>query len=578
MFSGCKNLKSIDFTGKNTAKVKYMLFMFEDCESLADLDVSMIKTDNVLEANGMFKDCKSLTFLDVSNLFTQNKLKSYSDMFIGCTNLKELDISGFINTSKKQCQNMFKNCSNLTTIWTNGNFGDEVELDGREMFTGCDKLVGDIAYPADDEWHHDDADYAKVQGGYFTFKGTPYGVYDSETNTLTFKYSKKGETLPDDCYKFEYDNKGYLPWSNIATTVQKVVFDENFKNYRPTRCSSWFFMMYDLKEIEGLKYLNTSRVTDMSYMFELCRLTNLDLSTFKTENVTTMKRMFYFALLVDDKKELNIDLSSFKMDNVKDVEDMLAISASKNNMVNIKIGDFHINENVNIKSFLLPENISFYTSPDKYASNKEHDTHNLISSGLRIYIPAGTAEYGTICVPQGCDLNGNLSGFDKLYTATTTSDDGSVVMSKADKMEPGVPYVFHRCKTDGDVYADAITFTPNSDDEAAEPVNDNSLLHGTFAKMQAPEGSFVLQKDSKFHIVGADKAINVGAYKAFLKLPEAAKASVFSIRFDDSATSINGINAADDSDNAPIYDLSGRRVNNTQKGGVYVKKGKKFVF
>ena len=37
------------------------------------------------------------------------------------------------------------------------------------------------------------------------------------------------------------------------------------------------------------------------------------------------------------------------------------------------------------------------------------------------------------------------------------------------------------------------------------------------------------------------------------------------------------VNVATQAEDAPIYDLSGRRVQHTTKGGVYVVNGKKFI-
>jgi hypothetical protein len=59
-------------------------------------------------------------------------------------------------------------------------------------------------------------------------------------------------------------------------------------------------------------------------------------------------------------------------------------------------------------------------------------------------------------------------------------------------------------------------------------------------------------------------------------VPDPSAASAFKFRFENGTTAIesvlNGTNA-----NAPIYDLSGRRVMNAVKGGIYIQNGKKFI-
>ncbi len=42
-------------------------------------------------------------------------------------------------------------------------------------------------------------------------------------------------------------------------------------------------------------------------------------------------------------------------------------------------------------------------------------------------------------------------------------------------------------------------------------------------------------------------------------------------------TNINTAISAQSADNAPIYDLSGRRVQRIVKGGLYIKGGRKFM-
>ena len=65
--------------------------------------------------------------------------------------------------------------------------------------------------------------------------------------------------------------------------------------------------MENLQSITGLSYLNTSEVTNMSYMFASCTiLTSLDLSSFNTSKVTKANGIFR-----DCSSLASLDLSSF---------------------------------------------------------------------------------------------------------------------------------------------------------------------------------------------------------------------------------------------------------------------------
>ena len=83
-----------------------------------------------------------------------------------------------------------------------------------------------------------------------------------------------------------------------------------------------------------LSHFNTSNVTNMGYMFSHCfYLESLDLSNFNTSNVTNMKGMFYCMVYNDDyswyddrwkPKLCDLNISSFDMSNVTNSEYMLA--------------------------------------------------------------------------------------------------------------------------------------------------------------------------------------------------------------------------------------------------------------
>ncbi len=119
-----------------------------------------------------------------------------------------------------------------------------------------------------------------------------------------------------------------------------------------------------------------------------------------------------------------------------------------------------------------------------------------------------------------------------------------------------------------------------------------SLLQGTFADTYINEVSYVLANGTNG--VGLYKAaINVSTdtandepevtYEAWLNngfkayLPATAgSANVLRFNFGGNTTAIESVVNGLDL-NAPIYDLSGRRVVNAVKGGLYIQNGKKFI-
>ena len=72
--------------------------------------------------------------------------------------------------------------------------------------------------------------------------------------------------------------------------------------------------------------------------------------------------------------------------------------------------------------------------------------------------------------------------------------------------------------------------------------------------------------------VGTTRGMN----KAYLTLNEAGAPEAISMNFGGNVTGINQIVNAEQN-NAPVYDLTGRRVVRTVKGGLYIKGGNKFI-
>lgn len=69
---------------------------------------------------------------------------------------------------------------------------------------------------------------------------------------------------------------------------------------------------------------------------------------------------------------------------------------------------------------------------------------------------------------------------------------------------------------------------------------------------------------------------SIPANKAYLANTTQATQAV-ALNFGGTPTGITGIEAADSDSNAPLYDITGRRVNGTAKGGIYIQNGRKFI-
>ena len=150
-----------------------------------------------------------------------------------------------------------------------------------------------------------------------------YVAQSADKTTLTFYYDALRDTRTGTTWGIEETKKeGDYTFPSWAGTyhvadrlTERVVFDASFRDFRPTTTARWFNYYRALKQIEGLEYLNTSEVKDMSYMFFGCfGLTSLDLSHFKTQNVTKMSSMFSGCSSLT-----SLDVSHFNTQNVTDM-------------------------------------------------------------------------------------------------------------------------------------------------------------------------------------------------------------------------------------------------------------------
>ena len=143
-------------------------------------------------------------------------------------------------------------------------------------------------------------------------------TYESSTQTLTFK-EYAGETLPENSAWVEDKMTVATINQNLRNgTIVHIVFDKSFSTFTPTSLYSFFGNLRKLETITGLEYLNTEKVTDMSYMFFACsKLTSLDVTNFNTENVKNMVRMFYNCSALT-----SLDVTKFNTGNVTNMRFM----------------------------------------------------------------------------------------------------------------------------------------------------------------------------------------------------------------------------------------------------------------
>ena len=526
MFCNCYALTTLDVSNFDTKNVTNMNGMFSSCYALTTLDIASFDTQNVTDMNYMFNGCRALTTLDVSNFDTQN-VTNMGYMFGSCYKLTTLDVSNFDTKNVTDMSWMFSFDPALTTIYTSDKFVTTACEEDENMFAECANLVGAVPYD-ENKLGKEMANYTT---GYFTDIASKvaesYAVFDEATNTLTFKHDtnkpagafalNEGKNLPG-WYKFDDNNH-----SHNANIIKKVIFDASFANARPTSCYNWFYGCTDLTTIEGIEYLNTENVTNMSWMFSECSaLTTLDVSNFDTKNVMEMSYMFGSCT-----KLKTLDVSSFNTQNVTDMNWMFSYCSA---LTTLDLSNFDTKNVTDMNGMF--SNCSALTTLDLSSFETQNVTD--MSRMFKDCSALTTLDVSNFDTQNVTDMSRMFND----CSALTTLDLSSFETQNVTDMSR----MFKSCSALTTIYAsDKFVTTACEEDE------------NMFAECVNLVGAIPYDENK----VGKEMANYTNGYFT-----------------DKAATGIDAPTVSDDTA-AEYYDLQGRRLNAPQKGVNIVKRGKK---
>ena len=181
----------------------------------------------------------------------------------------------------------------------------------------------------------------------------------------------------------------------------------------------------------------------------------------------------------------------------------------------------------------------------------------------------GTASYATTYLPFAVEGDDAL----KLYTGTL--GEGVLNMNEVSGVVPAKTALVLKSA------AGAASTTLTISNEEGSAVGSNAL-QGTLTDITLNDdnrssylvlGRVLVENEG---VIGfylpSEGATSIAANKAYLNNDSVA---AIALNFDDVTTGIGQV--ATESENAPIFDLSGRRVNSAVKGGLYIQNGKKFI-
>ena len=183
--------------------------------------------------------------------------------------------------------------------------------------------------------------HIKVEGARITDKGFDVLIAQNSANASTSK-AFNGPITKEQVEKIVIKNTNEVPSNAIASWDVSVAGNGSIMAYTLDEDSdslyelyigqdngvivgsnaSYLFGKYNKLESIDLTNLKTSKVTNMSWMFNSSAATSLDLSSFDTSNVTNMQAMF------STSKATILDLSNFNTSKVTDMSFMFSSSAA----------------------------------------------------------------------------------------------------------------------------------------------------------------------------------------------------------------------------------------------------------
>ena len=427
-----------------------------------------------------------------------------------------------------------------------------------------------------------------------------YAQWDSTNNTLTFR---GGDSVPkgNNYLSIDFDGFGTPEWNN-KTNIQKncatVVFDDSFKDVRPTSCYLWFSSFSALETIVGIENLNTKDVMNMWNMFYGCsKLETLDLSSFNTSNVTNMNYMFFNCsslktIYVSDNFTTNkVAYGEHMFDGCPQLVGATPYDSEKDDksMANYKKGYFKTyyklgdEEKVELCGDPLQTTNRLALSDDK--NFVAHAPFKASSVSYTREPSSSQSKWYTLCLPFAyTPTNFNFNAY-QLKSATSSSVEIEEITGE---IAAGTPIIFKFNGDDKNINITATDANIENDPGMASTTEGNGCqLYGTYQKKTfslQDNNTFIIYKDNLMNpakMLKKNSATTIGLkpFHAYMTMTSQAGASASAKSFsigsgDEETTAIDLLNSVA-TDDAEYYDINGRRIDAPVKGVNIVRRGNK---
>ena len=431
MFYSCRAMKSFSLSSFNTSSVTNMEHMFDTCDSVTSLDVSAFNTSKVTNMFNMFFCMLDLTSITFGSNWTTSSCKNFGGMFAGCYSLESLDISKFSIPSGANTVSMlgFGTTCNILKLKTPSSISSSIQVEakaGLYLDNGSNDLYSGTTYTTVvTENTNLSAGSTYVRRAFFptdwaTQLSNKYGLSLSSIKSIYFthgtdsNFTYRGNWLPNidvwttsgGSVNFVVSGDCYAPKDCTELFASSYLQSIDFyysENFNTSYTTNMYKMFYGTTGFAtsgcalDVSTFNTSRVTNMSYMFFSFGGSAINCSGFTTTNVTNVSYMFYGCSHIT-----TLRLNTFSLSKIQSTSASYYMLKGCSSLENLLAPYCVI-------SIDLPFSMFYYNSTTKkyisssyiatYAQGREYRSTNPDVS--ETFIPTYTVEYASLNESDG---------------------------------------------------------------------------------------------------------------------------------------------------------------------------------
>lgn len=247
--------------------------------------------------------------------------------------------------------------------------------------------------------------------------------------------------------------KLFLNGKKISPLLTRREKDMLQQRVDATNDASYLFYYFGGKNLDFINKLDTSKVTNMKYMFSNCNnLQTIDLSNFNTSKVTNMRNMFYYC-----QKLTELDVSSFDTSKVTDMSSMFYDLIT---LKTLNLSNFDINKVTNAMSmFNSCSNLKTLIIPDGFLKNNTDATWLFFYCSALTNFDTTRLDFSNVTNAYGCFSNCKaLNVIDlRFKTSKITNMENMFSMSGTDNnLEQILGLDMYSCTKDTNIFTECM--------------------------------------------------------------------------------------------------------------------------